>query len=82
VLEGRRYFRFFRFLDCFSRAYDCFTDKEGMEGVLGTCKWSCMGAYLGLESVTIVSLLLSLILGPDVGSWMCQLLRRTMLRWK
>ncbi|KAH7419106.1 peroxisomal biogenesis factor 11 [Cadophora sp. MPI-SDFR-AT-0126] len=51
---GRRYFRFFRFLECFSKAYDCFYTIDGMRGVLALGKWSCLGAYLFLESVTIL----------------------------
>ncbi|KAG4443826.1 hypothetical protein IFR05_000726 [Cadophora sp. M221] len=50
---GRRYFRFFRFLECFSKAYDCFRDVDGVRGVLAVCKWSCLGGYMFLESVTI-----------------------------
>ena len=52
---GRRYFRFFKFLDCFERAWGCFVNSDGMQMMLGAGKWSFMGLYLGLESVTIVS---------------------------
>lgn len=52
---GRRYFRFFKFLDCFSKAYDAFYSGSGLGGVLLVGKWSCMGGYLILESSTIVS---------------------------
>ena len=52
---GRRYFRFFKWLDCFSKAFEAFYTSEGVSGVLEVGKWSCMGAYLFLESVTIVS---------------------------
>ncbi|KAH6723997.1 peroxisomal biogenesis factor 11 [Leptodontidium sp. 2 PMI_412] len=51
---GRRYFRFFRFLECFSKAYDCFHGVDGVRGVLAVCKWSCLGGYMFLESVTIL----------------------------
>src|SRR3954466_1590442 len=52
---GRRYFRFFRFLDCFAKSLASFHENEGLDVLLGTGKWSCMGIYLGLESITIVS---------------------------
>jgi len=48
---ARRYFRFFKFLDCFSRGLSFFYGDEILEGL----KWSFMGLYLGLESLTIVS---------------------------
>ncbi|KAH7342909.1 peroxisomal biogenesis factor 11 [Rhexocercosporidium sp. MPI-PUGE-AT-0058] len=51
---GRRYFRFFRFLECFSRAYDSFHGADGARGVLVVGKWSCLGGYMFLESVTIL----------------------------
>ncbi|KAK0124324.1 hypothetical protein ONS95_009294 [Cadophora gregata] len=51
---GRRYFRFFRFLECFSRAYDCFRTVDGVRGVFAVGKWSCLGSYMFLESVTIL----------------------------
>lgn len=49
--SGRRYFRFFRFLNCFSKAWSCFYGSD----MLGTGKWSCLGIYMVLESATIVS---------------------------
>jgi hypothetical protein len=56
---GRRYFRFFKFLDSFSKAFDSFYATDGVVGVLEVGKWSCLGAYLFLESLTIVSALCS-----------------------
>lgn len=55
TLTGRRYFRFFKFLDCFSKAYEAFYSAGGLGGVLLVAKWSCMGGYMMLESSTIVS---------------------------
>jgi len=53
---GRRYFRFFRFLDCFSKAQELFNNATGWEDlVFGVGKWSMLGAYMGLESLTVVS---------------------------
>jgi hypothetical protein len=52
---GRRYIRFFKFLDSFSKAYDAFSSIDGMRALLMVGKWGCMGIYLGCESLTIVS---------------------------
>jgi hypothetical protein len=38
-----------------SKAYVVFYEEQGLVAVLGVGKWSCMGAFLFLESVTIVS---------------------------
>ena len=62
---GRRYFRFFKFLDCFEKAYECFVNGEGVV-VVG--KWSFLGCYLGLESLTIVSLF-SLLIASLLGGF-------------
>ncbi|KAE9373452.1 hypothetical protein N431DRAFT_482476 [Stipitochalara longipes BDJ] len=51
---GRRYFRFFKFLDAFSKAFDSLYGTVGVVGVLEVGKWSCLGAYLFLESLTIL----------------------------
>lgn len=48
--------RFFKFLECFSKAFESFYASVGAKGVLEVGKWSCLGAYLFLESLTIVSL--------------------------
>jgi hypothetical protein len=56
-MVGRRYFRFFKFLDAFPKAFDSFYATVGVMGVLEVGKWSCLGAYLFLESLTIVSVL-------------------------
>ncbi len=52
---GRRYFRFFKFLECFSKALECFYAASGVMGLLEVGKWSFLGVYLFLESLTIVS---------------------------
>ncbi|RDL39656.1 uncharacterized protein BP5553_03996 [Venustampulla echinocandica] len=58
---GRRYFRWFRFLDCFSKAYESFNSTEargtGFMGALLVGKWGFMGAYLGLESLAILDVM-------------------------
>ncbi|KAH8599773.1 peroxisomal biogenesis factor 11 [Bisporella sp. PMI_857] len=52
---GRRYFRFFRFLDCFQKAQECFDSEGGWSDIVfGVGKWSFLGLYMGLESLTIV----------------------------
>jgi len=53
---GRRYFRFFKFLDCWAVAYDARPawDGSALLGTLEFGKWSCMGLYLFLESCTIL----------------------------
>ncbi len=52
---GRRYIRFFRWIDCLEKAYTVFREETGLVAVLAVGKWSCMGAFLFLESLTIVS---------------------------
>ena len=52
---GRRYFRFFKFLECFSKAWSYLYESTGIDALLGTGKWSCQGIYLACESLTIVS---------------------------
>ena len=52
-------------MTCFEKVVECFyTRNEGNSGfgirALLVGKWSCLGAYLFLESVTIVSDVLSL----------------------
>lgn len=56
ICVGRRYFRFFKFLDCFSKASECLHAASGVVGLLEIGKWSFMGGYLFLESLTIVSM--------------------------
>lgn len=53
-------------MDCFAKAYDCAREGEGVEVGLSFGKWSCLGFYLGLESMTIVSF--TLLLGPTGSS--------------
>jgi hypothetical protein len=56
---GRRYIRFFRWIDAFSKSWDAFLGIErpgDLEGWMAVGKWSFLGAYLGCESVGIVSL--------------------------
>lgn len=58
---GRRFFRFFRFLGQFARAGEVLRGVDGGSGVLtlaGVGKFSFMGAYLGLESLSVVSIVL------------------------
>ncbi|KUJ21915.1 peroxin PEX11-1 [Mollisia scopiformis] len=54
---GRRYIRFFRWMDCLSKTYVAFGEETGWVAVLGVGKWSCMGAFLFLESVTILDVM-------------------------
>jgi hypothetical protein len=42
-------------LDSFSKAFESFYATVGVIGVLEVGKWTCLGAYLFLESLTIVS---------------------------
>ncbi|KAL2075792.1 hypothetical protein VTL71DRAFT_735 [Oculimacula yallundae] len=67
---GRRYFRFFRFLDCFSKAYDSFHSVDSVRGVLLVGKWSFLGGYMFLESVTILD---------AMGYWVTPLARTCIL---
>lgn len=56
---GRRFFRFFRFLGQFTKAIEVIggvNERSGFLSVLQVGKFSFMGAYLGLESATLVSL--------------------------
>jgi hypothetical protein len=53
---GRRYLRFFRFIDAFLKAWTCFLTTSGLELLLGVGKFGFLGGYLLLESATIVSL--------------------------
>jgi hypothetical protein len=52
---GRRYLRFFRFIDAFDNAMSSFQKKSGLEALLEIGKHVTLGIYLGLESSTIVS---------------------------
>ncbi|TVY83272.1 Peroxisomal membrane protein PMP27 [Lachnellula suecica] len=54
---GRRYFRFFKFLDCFSKGYEAFYNADGIGGILLVGKWTCLGGYMLLESSTILDVL-------------------------
>ena len=51
---GRRYIRFFKFIDNFSLAYTAFRTRSGFMGTLEVVKWSCWGIYLMFESSVIV----------------------------
>ncbi|KAG9245588.1 peroxisomal biogenesis factor 11 [Calycina marina] len=52
---GRRYLRFFRFLDYFTKAIACLDAASGWEDiVLGVLKWTFLGLYMQLESLTIL----------------------------
>jgi hypothetical protein len=56
---GRRYFRIFRFISCFAQALNVLSGVDGSEvlrNVLEVGKYSFMGIYLGMESLSIVSL--------------------------
>ncbi|KAE8146848.1 hypothetical protein BDV25DRAFT_143300 [Aspergillus avenaceus] len=54
----RRYFRFFGFIDCFTRVLGFLGDGNGSQGMFMTiievARWSCMGLYLVLEDSTIL----------------------------
>ncbi|ESZ95148.1 hypothetical protein SBOR_4448 [Sclerotinia borealis F-4128] len=54
VAVGRRYLRFLRFIDHFSRAWTSFHSEKGVRMLIGVGKSGFMGLYLGLESLTIV----------------------------
>ncbi|CZR57126.1 uncharacterized protein PAC_07015 [Phialocephala subalpina] len=54
---GRRYIRFFRWIECLSKAYTVFYDETGLVAVVGVGKWSCMSAFLFLESLTILDVM-------------------------
>ncbi|KAE8451597.1 hypothetical protein EG329_003670 [Mollisiaceae sp. DMI_Dod_QoI] len=54
---GRRYIRFFRWIDCLAKAYTVFREETGLVAVLAVGKWSCMGAFLFLESLTILDMM-------------------------
>ncbi|EDN95771.1 predicted protein [Sclerotinia sclerotiorum 1980 UF-70] len=52
---GRRYLRFFRFIGHLSKAWDSLLNENGIKMLINVGKSGFMGAYLGLESLTIVS---------------------------
>ncbi|KAF7955553.1 hypothetical protein EAE96_004479 [Botrytis aclada] len=54
---GRRYMRFFRFLQNFSKAWDSLLNEDGMRMLMNVGKSGFMGAYLGLESLTILDIM-------------------------
>ncbi|KAK2871729.1 hypothetical protein FQN49_002885 [Arthroderma sp. PD_2] len=58
---GRRYFRYFKFIDYFENAWTAYTSDENtaaqkrgfIASTLEFCKWSMLGIYLLLEGATI-----------------------------
>ncbi|KAF7909300.1 uncharacterized protein EAF01_003018 [Botrytis porri] len=54
---GRRYMRFFRFIKNFSKAWDSLLNEDGMRMLINVGKSGFMGAYLGLESLTILDIM-------------------------
>jgi hypothetical protein len=52
---GRRYLRFFKFIDAFAQASKAFNSSTGIAAILDVGKWSCLGIYLFLESCTITA---------------------------
>lgn len=57
LLSARRFFRFFGFIESFSRV-STLLSKDGMSSVPGwldLAKWTCFGLYFLLEDLTIVS---------------------------
>lgn len=60
-----------------SRAYTLFYEDIGLAAVLGVGKWSCMSAFLFLESLTIVSSpLLTFQLSEGEECWKCSEIMR------
>ncbi|RAL68679.1 hypothetical protein DID88_007387 [Monilinia fructigena] len=57
VAVGRRYMRFFRFIENFSKAWDSLCNEDGLKMLTGVGKSGFMGAYLGLESLTILDMM-------------------------
>ncbi|KAF7862516.1 hypothetical protein EAF04_007389 [Stromatinia cepivora] len=57
VAVGRRYLRFFRFIGHFSKAWDSLLNEDGMKMLINVGKSGFMGAYLGLESLTILDVM-------------------------
>ncbi|KAB8295811.1 hypothetical protein EYC80_008633 [Monilinia laxa] len=57
VAVGRRYLRFFRFIENFSKAWDSLCNEDGLKMLTGVGKSGFMGAYLGLESLTILDMM-------------------------
>ncbi|TGO48065.1 hypothetical protein BCON_0253g00140 [Botryotinia convoluta] len=53
----RRYMRFFRFIKNFSKAWDSLLNEDGMRMLINVGKSGFMGAYLGLESLTILDIM-------------------------
>jgi hypothetical protein len=53
-VPGRRYLRFFKFIDVFAMAFRWFNSSNGITAVLDVGKWSCLGMYFFFESCTIV----------------------------
>jgi len=51
---GRRYLRFFKFVDAFNLAFKGMNSSTGIVALLETGKWSCLGMYLLLECFTIM----------------------------
>ncbi|CAD6443749.1 c6563622-f4a6-4ab5-a8cb-cbc0a6598970 [Sclerotinia trifoliorum] len=54
---GRRYLRFFRFIEHLSKAWDSLLNENGMKMLINVGKSGSMGAYLGLESLTILDVM-------------------------
>lgn len=68
ILVGRRYFRYLKFIDCFSIANEAFQKFVAGEGILSLLefgKWSCLGMYLTFEATTIVCFLLPFLSFPS-----------------
>ncbi|KAL1868387.1 hypothetical protein Plec18167_008313 [Paecilomyces lecythidis] len=62
ITLSRRYFRFFKFLECFERVFTLLStrrvDPNGSGSIrtaLELAKWTCLGIYLAMEDLTIVS---------------------------
>lgn len=54
-MTGRRYFRYFKFINSFQLAWTSFTAPLPHQSpILEAAKWSFMGFYLFLEAFTIV----------------------------
>ncbi|KAL1956323.1 hypothetical protein VTO42DRAFT_7406 [Malbranchea cinnamomea] len=80
IALGRRYFRFFKFIDCFEHAWAIFPGRDHdtsivnhggyVASTLEACMWTNFGCYLLLEALTILEAL---------GVWVTDWSRKTLV---
>ncbi|KAK2733940.1 hypothetical protein FQN57_001923 [Myotisia sp. PD_48] len=77
---GRRYFRYFKFIDCFNQAWNVFMVQDPARDIVASTlefgKWNTLGIYLMLEAVTILD-----ALGVRSTSWGSRILLESNKFW-